>query len=100
MAGRGNQYDAPVILRIDWNCPEVDRAGNFFKHDGKYYDVCCDFENEDAPECADLDWFGWLIVGIIYYCTFYAIDVCCWIQLLDFLILDFWLLLGLCKDLL
>ena len=84
MAGRGNQYDAPVILRIDWNCPEVDRAGNFFKHDGKYYDVCCDFENEDAPGCADLDWLGWLIVGItivLFTPLMFAVGYNCWIFL-------------------
>ena len=55
--------DGPDILRVD-NCSEVDVAGNFFKQDGKYYDDCCDLENEDAPECADWTWLTWLIVII------------------------------------
>ena len=48
------------ILRVD-NCSEVDFAGNVYKQDGKYYDDCCDLENQNAPECStdDYDW-GWL----------------------------------------
>ena len=64
-ARSSGKHDAPVILRIDWNCSEVDRDYQlFYKHDGKFYDVCCDSENKDAPECADLVWLGWLFVGI------------------------------------
>ena len=52
--------DVWTILRVD-NCSEVDLAGNSYKQDGKYYDDCCDLENEDAPECAEVS--VWLIVG-------------------------------------
>ena len=56
--------DGPDILRVD-NCSEVDVAGNFYKQDGKYYDDCCDLENEDAPECGGpWTWLTWLIVII------------------------------------
>ena len=63
--------DDPDILRVN-NCSEVDVAGNFYEHDdGKWYDVCCDSENEDAPECAEnwLDypgvWVGFIVVGLL-----------------------------------
>ena len=57
------ENDGPDILRVD-NCSEVDVAGNFYKQDGKYYDDCCDLENEDAPECADSPWWAWLILSL------------------------------------
>ena len=43
------------ILRVD-NCSEVDIAGNVYKQDGKYYDDCCDLENENAPKCSTDDY--------------------------------------------
>ena len=65
--------DGPDILRVD-NCSEI-----FYKQDGKYYDYktgnttakyyCCDFENEDAPECADLSWLIFTIFGIFGICA-------------------------------
>ena len=59
--------DGPDILRVD-NCSEVDVAGNFYKQDEKYYEKCYDFENEDAPEGADLSLVLttvlWLISGL------------------------------------
>ena len=58
------------ILIVD-NCSEVDIAGNFYKQDGKYYDDCCDLENENAPESStdDYDWsgIGWFILIIITF---------------------------------
>ena len=80
--------DGPDILRVD-NCSEVDVAGNVYKQDGKYYDECYDFENEDAPEGADLSW--WVILVLVVFCVvfftvwsigffgpcFYAIFRCC-----------------------
>ena len=59
--------DRPDILRVD-NCSEVDVAGNFYKQDEKYYEYCCDLENEHAPECADPEctpWWAWLILAIL-----------------------------------
>ena len=71
--------DRPDILRVD-NCSEVDVAGNFYKQDEKYYEYCCDLENEVSPECADPGssrisdpecvgpecnpWWSWLILAI------------------------------------
>ena len=55
--------DGPDILRVE-NCSEVDVAGNFYKQDEKYYEKCYDFENEDAPEGAEVSWLGWLILGL------------------------------------
>ena len=57
--------DSPDILRVE-NCSEVDVAGNFYKHDGKYYDDCRDFENEDAPEDVDSYWWARLILGLFF----------------------------------
>ena len=72
------------ILRVD-NCSEVDIASNVYKQDGKYYDDCCDLENENAPECStdDYDWsnrsqiehdLGWLFLILI---TFFALVRVC-----------------------
>ena len=54
----------PDILRMN-NCSEVDVAGNFYKQDGKYYDVCCDLENANDSECVEV-LNGWgIIFGIL-----------------------------------
>ena len=72
LATRDN--DGPDILRVD-NCSEIDMAGNFYIQDGKYYDKCYDFENEDAPEDANL---GWLIPFISCLILIYMfIMTCC-----------------------
>ena len=68
------------ILRVD-NCSEVDIAGNVYKQDGKYYDDCCDLENENAPECStdDYDW-SWLeSLGTItlIVITFFGLSCLC-----------------------
>ena len=78
-------HRGPDIIRIDSNCSEVERDGNFFKQDGKYYDLCCGFENEDVSECADLSWIAWLILGLFislwsFFCfmpLFRKIFPCC-----------------------
>jgi len=73
--------DRPDILRVD-NCSEVDVAGNFYKQEEKYYEYCCDLENDHAPECADpgssrisnpecvgpeyAPWWSWLILAILF----------------------------------
>ena len=73
--------DIPHILRVE-NCSEVDVAGNFYKQDEKYYEYCCDLENEVSPECADpgssrisdpecvgpecTPWWSWLIFAILF----------------------------------
>ena len=60
----GKGEHGPDILRVN-NCLEVDVAGNFYKQDGKYYDVCCDLENANDSECVEVI-NGWSIVfGII-----------------------------------
>ena len=75
--------DGPNILRVD-NCSEVNVTGDFYKQDEKYYDECCDFENEDASECAEDHWWdhSYLLVYCIlfYFCLmalFCAIFRCC-----------------------
>ena len=73
--------DGLDILRVQ-NCSEVDVAGNFYKQDKKYYEYCCDLENEVSPECADpgssrisdpecvgpecAPWWSWLILAILF----------------------------------
>jgi len=66
-------YDFPVVARVD-NCSEIEVAG-----DGKWYDVCCDLENVDAPWCAEEGWkrvllLGGVLVGVIFLWKF-----CRWI---------------------
>ena len=75
--------DGPDILRIE-NCSEVDVAGNFFIQDGKYYDDCYDFENEDAPEGADLgglpSWGTILVLvffGVVFFTAWCGLIVFC-----------------------
>ena len=53
-----------TILRVD-NCSEVDLVGNSYKQDGKYYDNCCDLENENEDEC-DEWWKPVLIFFIVW----------------------------------
>ena len=58
--------NVPDILRVD-NCSEVDVAGRFYKQDGKYYDYCCDLQNEN--ECQT--WFPWwagALIMILFWC--------------------------------
>ena len=70
--------DGPDILRVD-NCSEVDVAGNFYEQDGKYYDKCYEFENEDAPEDDNLGWLVGLISGLLllymFFMTYYKKSV-------------------------
>ena len=79
--------DGPDILRVE-NCSAVNVAGNFFIQDGKYYDDCFDFENEDAPEGAAKTLGVILLVGfvVVFFTVwsigffgpiFYAIFRCC-----------------------
>ena len=59
--------DGPDILRVE-NCSEVDVAGDSYIQDGKCYDDCCDFENEDAPECVeDPIWSWWEILIVVLF---------------------------------
>ena len=78
-----------TILRVD-NCSEVDLVGNSYKQDGKYYDNCCDLENENEDECDE--W--WKPVLIFFYCLAYF-DLW-WPYFRG--VWDFFLVLGLCKD--
>ena len=75
--------DGPDILRVE-NCSEVDVAGNFYKQDGKYYEKCYDFENEDAPEVDGWIWL-WGVISVVFiivwfYCVFLQLFNRCYLK--------------------
>ena len=53
MQSRKGNNNLPPILRVD-NCSEIEVAGDGYKQNGKYYGRCCDYENVDVTECAQV----------------------------------------------
>jgi len=70
---RADYRDVSDILRVD-NCSEIEVAGNGYKQKGKFYDGCCDLENVDAPECAEVA--VWLKVLFITLGNFFMVMLC------------------------
>ena len=71
--------DLPVVLRVD-NCSEIEVAGDGYKVNGIFFDVCCDLENVDAAWCDRTRvWKGVLMIVGIWVGAICLAEFCRWI---------------------